>query len=200
MNTVSLEHSERGPTIDRVRAIVAWFFAFNWRGVVARDSSGKKNAASAARLTTCLPFVVLGIVAIVSGGVIAAAIAHQPSRSLVWMVAYLVLVVGVVQIVFGAGQAWLAARVPTRSTTWGQWLVFNVANACVIVGTLCNSTDLVALGTVAFVLALAWFLWGVHRCRHGGWGIAYRVLLALMLVSANVGLVLSVVSHAGYAG
>lgn len=50
------------------------------------------------------PFLVTGIIAIVAGGLIAGAIAHAPSRNLVWMVSYLVLVVGIAECAFGTGR------------------------------------------------------------------------------------------------
>lgn len=149
------------------------------------------------RVIAAAPFAWLAGVAIVGAGFVAAAIAYDATQPLVWMVAYLVLVVGVMQAVFGIGQAWLAERVPGRATTWSQWLLFNVGNAGVIGGTLYKNTVIVAIATLLFALAIAWFLVGVRRCRRHRWGIVYRVLLAFILVSACVGLVISAWSH-GY--
>lgn len=137
----------------------------------------------------------LGTAAILAGGATAAAIAYHPTGHLVWMVAYLVLVVGVMQWVFGAGQAWLAARPPSPAAVWSQWLLFNLGNAGVVAGTLCDRTGLVTAGTLAFVLALAWFLYGVRETRQRGWGMAYRLLLGLVGLSACVGLVISAVGN-----
>jgi hypothetical protein len=53
----------------------------------------------------------------------------------------------------------------------------------------------VAAGTLLFVLAIAWFLFGVRRCRLRAWGTAYRILLVLIFLSACVGLGISFVSH-----
>lgn len=149
------------------------------------------------RVAAAAPFAALGAAAILAGGGTAAAIAYHPTEHLVWMVAYLVLVVGAMQWVFGAGQAWLADRPPPLGMTWGQWVVFNLGNAGVIGGTLGNRTGIVAAGTLLFVVAIGWFLYGVRRCRRRGWGIAYRVLLALIFLSACVGLGISAVSHGG---
>lgn len=147
------------------------------------------------RSGAALPFAATGGAAIIAGGAIAAAVAYHPTQHLIWMVAYLVLVVGVMQCAFGAGEAWLAASVPEPRLAWGQWTLFNVGNAAVIGGTFCDSTAIVAAGTVAFALAVAWFLYGVRHCRHHGWCRAYQVLLALILVSACIGLVISAVSN-----
>ncbi|MGH8189960.1 MAG: hypothetical protein ACREP2_00755 [Rhodanobacteraceae bacterium] len=147
------------------------------------------------RVATGAPFVALGAAAIVAGGATAAAIAYHPTEHLVWMVAYLVLVVGVMQWIFGAGEAWLAERPPAGWETWAQWVLFNLGNAGVIGGTLCDRAEVVAAGTLLFVAAIAWFLWGVRHCRRRGWGNAYRVLLALIFVSACVGLAISAASN-----
>jgi hypothetical protein len=147
------------------------------------------------RAAATAPFAALGAAAILAGGATAAAIAHHPTEHLVWMVAYLVLVVGAMQWVFGAGQAWLAVRPPPFGVVWGQWVLFNLGSAGVIGGTLCNRTVIVAAGTLLFVAAIGWFLHGVRHSRRHGWGIAYRVLLALIFLSACVGLGISAVSH-----
>ncbi len=147
------------------------------------------------RLVAAAPFACLAVLAIIAAGLVAAAIAYNPTEPMVWMVAYLVLVVGVMQAVFGVGQAWLAERVPARSTCWGQWSVFNLGNAGVIGGTLGNSALVVAIGTLLFAVAVAWFLVGVRRSRARGWGIAYRILLVLILVSACVGLAISITTR-----
>lgn len=147
------------------------------------------------RIAACAPFVVLGVAAIIGAGVMAAAIAYHPTQHLVWMVAYLVLVVGVMQCVFGAGQAWLAERAPRAGAVWGQWSLFNLGNAGVIGGTLCSRTSVVAAGTLLFVAATAWFFVGIHRARVRGWGVAYRVLLGLIFLSACTGLAISALSH-----
>ncbi|MGH8214268.1 MAG: hypothetical protein ACREPZ_01015 [Rhodanobacteraceae bacterium] len=147
------------------------------------------------RVAAGAPFAVLGAAAILAGGVTAAAIAYHPTEHLIWMVAYLVLVVGVMQWVFGAGQAWLAERPPAARVAWGQWILFNLGNAGVIAGTLCSRTGVVAAGTLLFVAAIAWFLYGVRHCRWRGWGNAYRILLVLIFLSACIGLVISTVSH-----
>nr|ODU94123.1 MAG: hypothetical protein ABT18_05565 [Rhodanobacter sp. SCN 66-43]OJY84005.1 MAG: hypothetical protein BGP23_15580 [Xanthomonadales bacterium 66-474] len=150
-----------------------------------------------ARIAAGAPFVASGALAILAGGATAAAIAYHPTQHLVWMVAYLVLVVGVMQAVFGAGQAWLAGHPPAGRTIWGQWLLFNLGNTGVIGGTLGNRTDMVAIGTLLYVAAIAWFFVGIRHARVRGWGVAYRVLLGLVFLSACTGVVISAVSRGG---
>lgn len=159
------------------------------------EAPTRAGAACNPRVAAAAPFASLAGLAIIGAGGMAAAIAYHATEPLVWAVAYLVLVVGVMQLVLGVGQAWLAVRAPGPRMAWGQWIVFNLANAGVIGGTLVRNTTMVAAATALFAIALAWFLVGVRRCRHRGWAIAYRSALALVLVSACVGLAISAISH-----
>ncbi len=137
------------------------------------------------------PFWVVAMLAVVGGGLIAAALAHAPSRQAMWLVAYLVLVVGVAQAALAAGQAWLAPSPPSRGLVAGQWLLFNAANALVVAGTLFAHRAWVNVGALLLAAALALFLRGV-RGAGGGWPIhAYRGLALLLGCSALVGVVLA---------
>lgn len=146
---------------------------------------------SDARWRAVRPFAWLGVAAIIAGGLVAAAVAHRPVPSLVWMSAYLVLIVGVAQIVFGAGQGWLSESAPSPGWVAGEWAVFNLGNAGVIAGTLAESFWLVAAGTALFALGIALFLWGTRGGVRRGWLLGYRALLGLIFVSSLVGLGLS---------
>ena len=117
--------------------------------------------------------------------------AHAPSRALVWMVAYLVLVVGVAQAALGAGQAWLATSAPSARLVTLQCLLFNLGSAGVIAGTLMASAPWVTSGTVVFAVALLLFLAGTRGARTGGLSIAYRIGLGLLALGATVGVTLS---------
>lgn len=147
------------------------------------------------RAAAAAPFAVVATLAIIAAGVVAAAIAYAPTQHLIWMVAYLVLVVGVMQWVFGAGQAWLAPQPPAGAVVWSQWGLFNAGSACVIGGTLVNRTGVVAAGVLLFVLAMVAFFLGVRHSPRRGWSIAYHVLLALICLSACIGLAISAASH-----
>ena len=139
-----------------------------------------------------LPFAVLGAAAIIAGGLVAAAVARRPVQHLVWMSAYLVLIVGVAQYVFGVGQARLSQRAPSRPLVWTEWVVFNLGNAGVIVGTLLGRFGVVFAGTLLFAAGIALFLVGARGSWRSGWLAGYRVLLGLILASSLVGLALSV--------
>jgi hypothetical protein len=109
--------------------------------------------AAHARWRAARPFAWLDAVAIVTGGLVAAAVARRPVPRPVWMSAYLVLIVGAAQIVFGAGQAWLPERAPAPGWVAGEWIIFNLGNAGVIAGTLAASFGGVAAGTALFASA-----------------------------------------------
>lgn len=136
-------------------------------------------------------FTATGFIAIIAGGLVAAAVARHPTQHLVWMSAYLVLIVGVAQIVFGAGQVWLSAKAPPPAWLAGEWIIFNLGNAGVIIGTLADSPALVAAGTVLFIIGIALFLIGTRGGPRVGWLIGYRILLGLVFLTSLVGLALT---------
>jgi amino acid transporter len=136
-------------------------------------------------------FGITGALAVVAGGLVAAVTASVPSEYGAWAAAYLVLIVGVAQIALGFGQALLASGIPGRNTVIFEFVTFNVGNASVLAGTLLGYVWLVDAGGVLLVLALVMFLRG-RRAPCDGWlSMAYRVLIAIVLMSIPVGLVLS---------
>lgn len=150
------------------------------------------TSGACGHLRAAWPFLALGGAAIIGGGLVAAIEAHQPVQALVWMSAYLVLVVGIAQIVFGAGQAWLSGRAPAAGRVATEWVVFNLGNAGVIAGTLCDRFVWVLAGTALFATGILLFLLGTRGAVRRGWAVGYRVLLGLMFLSSLVGLVLSI--------
>lgn len=143
------------------------------------------------RLMAVRIFLVTALVAMLAAGFTAAVIAHAPTRLLVWMVAYLVLVAGVAQVVLGLGQALLSAQPPSSRWRIGEWTLFNAGNAGVIAGTLSASTTWVAIGTVLFVASLVAFLFGVRGAGRGWLLFAFRAVLVVVCIGACVGLALS---------
>ncbi len=145
------------------------------------------------RLLAARIFLVAALLAILAAGFVSAATAHAPSRPMMWMVAYLVLVAGVAQGVLGLGQALLPARPPSPRWRAGEWVLFNAGNLGVIAGTLAASTAWVTVGTVLFVASLAAFLAGVRGAGRGGWLLlAFRAVLVIVCLGACVGLALSI--------
>lgn len=137
------------------------------------------------------PSFVVGAASIVAGGLVAAVAATDPSESGIWASAYLVLVAGVAQVALGLGQVWLATSPPGRGAVLGQLALYNVGNAAVIGGTLADRTWLVDAGGVLLAIALGTYLWATRRSRGGRVLLAYRLLIAGVLVSIPVGLVLA---------
>ena len=143
------------------------------------------------RVVSAWPCLVIAALAIVGGGVLAAAMAHAPSRKLLWMVAYLVLVVGVTQTVLGIGQALLATRETAALVRAVECVLFNLGNAGVIAGTMLSKWSLVLMGTLLFAAALAIFLHATRRARGGWLTHVYRALIVCIGGSSIVGLVLA---------
>lgn len=143
------------------------------------------------RLIAARLFLATALVAMLAAGFTAAATAHAPTRLLMWMVAYLVLVVGVAQGVLGLGQALLPVRLPSPRWHAGEWVLFNAGNVGVIAGTLRGSTAWVAVGTVLFVASLVAFLVGVRGAGRGWLLLVFRAVLVITCIGAYVGLGLS---------
>lgn len=137
-------------------------------------------------------FAATAVLAIVLGGLLAAATAHAPTRHLNWLAGYLVLVVGVAQYVLGAAGSHLVARPRARGAVRWHWAILNLGHAGVIAGTLVPSFALVAAGTVVYIVGTGWFgLVTLSASRRDMRILAYRVLVVALLVTAVVGLGLS---------
>lgn len=156
-----------------------------------RGDASAVSPALRERLLATRIFLMTAVAALLVAGFTAAAVAHAPTRLLVWMVAYLVLVAGVAQGVLGLGQALLPARLPSGRWRAGEWVLFNLGNVGVIVGTLWASTAWVVVGTVLFVASLIAFLFGVRGAGRGWLLLAFRTVLVMTCLGACVGLGLS---------
>ncbi len=143
------------------------------------------------RLASTMPWLVTSGLAVLAGGLTAAAAAHAPTQPLVWMSAYLVLVAGMGQAGLGVGQAMLSIQSPSQRFVAAQWMMLNAANVGVVAGTLSGHLWLVAMGISGFVMALALFIYGVRNARQGWQTHLYRALAALLGIGATVGMTLS---------
>lgn len=149
------------------------------------------------RFPAARPFVVIGGLAIVAGGLVAAVTSAAPSEHGAWAAAYLVLVVGVAQVGLGVGQALLAPTPPARRLVLVECVMWNGGSAAVLAGAVLDSVPLVDAGGVVLALALAALWWGVRGPGHrAGWATgwawwAYRGVIVVVLVSILVGLVLA---------
>lgn len=144
---------------------------------------------------TLLPFLVVGTVCVIAGGLVSAATAPSPSELGSWAAAYLVLVGGVAQIGLGAGPALFGARASQR-TVLAEIVGWNLGNAAVIAGTLAGVGVVVDLGGAALLVVLVLLLRavltaGVAPAGRDRWlQRSYVALVVLLIVSIPVGLVL----------
>lgn len=141
--------------------------------------------------TISLPFRLVGVVAIVAGGLIAAATARAPTQPIVWMVAYLVLITGIVQYVLGVGLEQLPRKTVPTVTKWGTWLVLNAGHIGVIAGTLATSFVVLMGGTLLYDIAILWMAWAIRANHQPKKATGYWVLVAIMFISSVIGLALS---------
>lgn len=150
-----------------------------------------------ARWPQVRPFLVVGAVCVVAGGITAAVTRPTGFEVGSWLAAFLVLVGGVAQIALGVGQAWVAVEPPEPRTVTVELTAWNLGVAGTIVGTLTATPVVTTLGGIATVVALGAF---VRAARDANAGFAvlravYRWTAAIVLVSIPVGLALAWVRH-----
>lgn len=143
------------------------------------------------------PFVITAAVVTVGAGLLSAALAHNPTRLLMWMVAYLVLVGGVVQALLALVQAHLATSAPSGRWIACEWTLFNVGSLGVLLGRMVQVPWLGAAGTGMFVASLGLFFFALRGSAHGAWLALYRAILLICILGAGTGLVLSLAGALG---
>lgn len=162
-----------------------------------RSGVGRSESELIARWPAVRPFLVVGSVCIVAGGVVAAVTRPTGFELGSWLAAYLVLVGGVAQIGLGTGQAWLAQAPPRWEEVRTEVVAWNLSVVATVVGTLLAAPIVTTVGGIALVVALGRFLVGVRTTGAGSRlvRVAYRGLTAIVLVSTPVGLVLAWIRH-----
>lgn len=143
------------------------------------------------------PFVIVGSVAVIAGGVTAALTRPTDFELGSWLAAYLVLVGGVAQIALGLGQAWLADQPPRAAVVRSEVASWNLGSAATIVGSLASVPLVTTVGGAATFVALALFF---RAARSGGpelrWPrLLYLGLIAIVMISTPVGLALAWIRH-----
>jgi hypothetical protein len=144
-----------------------------------------------------LPFLVVGILCVIAGGLDAAATAPAPTEHGTWSAAYLVLVCGVAQAGLGVGQALSTTRSRT-SVVAMQVAGWNLGNAAVLIGTVTEFIVLVDVGgALLFVILVllarelivagVWPVNGVQRWFRYGYGL----LILILLLSVPTGVILA---------
>lgn len=146
--------------------------------------------------TLLRPFAVIGGIAVVAGGLVAAVTGPLQLAAGSWLAAYLVLVVGVAQLAFGAGRVWLPDRPgDTAGTILTELLGWNIGSLLVMLGVEITQPLVVAVGSLALVVALVLFLRAVAhpRADRRTWVWVYRLLAVFLAGSVVVGTALAVV-------
>ena len=161
-----------------------------WRpDVAAQPARGRSDTR---RQASAAPFVAIGVVCVIAGGLVAAVTAPVATESSSWASAYLVLVAGVAQIGLGLGSSVLAPRPPSRVSRIGTLALWNLGNGSVLAGVLLDLTTLVDTGGVALVIALVLALRTVRRSTGPALLLrAYWLLVVVLGLSIPIGLVLS---------
>ncbi|MGH7911178.1 MAG: hypothetical protein ACREQM_00855 [Candidatus Dormibacteraceae bacterium] len=139
------------------------------------------------------PFVAFGAGCVVAGGLVAAAGGVSPSASVSWAAAYLVLVAGVAQVALGLGTALLSRRSAPRAPRNVELGCWNLGNAGVLVGTLCQFEVVLVAASLLLLVALALFAYWTRRPPGTPWWLplGYRVLLAILALSVPAGVFLA---------
>ena len=150
-------------------------------------------AAPASPARTDLPFRLLALVWVLTGGLTAAVTGPLGLEHGSWSAAFQVLVGGVLQGVLGIAQHGLAARAPGRGVLLAELLTWNLGGLAVIGGTVLGAPLLVDAGGALLVVTMMLMLRAVGRRADGPtWLLwVFRAALVLTALSIPVGLVLA---------
>lgn len=143
-------------------------------------------------------FIGVAIVAIITGGVTSAFSARHPSRFVMWLTAYLVLVVGVIQI--GLASIYKLITLPVGWLIVLGFILFNLGNIAVIIGRWLKSWHkqarfVVYLGGLLLAIAMI-IMGGLSFAASFSWAqVIFLSLVVIILVTMPIGLVLSARPH-----
>lgn len=140
------------------------------------------------------PFVVLGAIGVVGGGLLSAAMAGAPSYHASWAVAYIVLIPGVAQLVLGVAQTALTDGALRGSTITAEVICWNLGNAAVVAGTLAGIPAVLYLGDALILATLAVILAAVRHARRGPILATTWVVAAILVVGVPVGSIIQAIT------
>lgn len=153
--------------------------------------------SSSASVSPSQAFRIVGAVAIIAGGMLAAVTGPLGLSKGSWAAAYLVLVAGVAQYVMGIAVAhWHSAR--SSAPNWWWFALWNLGHIGVVGGTVIGSTAVVFVGSGVLVVALVLAFLATFRTDGGAHHLlltGYRILLVLLAISIPVGMVISAVRN-----
>ncbi|MGY5765324.1 hypothetical protein ACXET9_08985 [Brachybacterium sp. DNPG3] len=157
------------------------------------EPSAATAATAASPARGDLPFRLLALAWVITGGLTAAITGPLGLEHGSWSAAFQVLVGGVMQGVLGIAQQGLADRAPGRGVLATELLTWNVGGLAVIGGTVLGTPLLVDAGGALLVVTMVLMLRAVGRRAAGPvWLLwVFRAALVLTAVSIPVGLVLA---------
>ncbi len=142
--------------------------------------------------TAARPFIVLAIAAIIVGGLLSAFFAAEPSRIIMWVSAFLVLVLGIGQLTLGTVVRHITGE-PRVTLAAAICALYNLAGFAIIAGTVQKDQFhyLVAIGSGGLWIALLGHMWLTQRSLEASWRGFYYVMMVILLVSTAIGVSIS---------
>lgn len=162
------------------------------RPVEGREPDGV--AAGTVRVPPAvMPFLAVGIAAVIGGGMVAAISRPAGWERGPWVAAFLVLVVGVGQVGLAIGQSAVLRGGLSRRTVVAELGLGNVGASLVIVGTLSSSPVIATVGSLLFGVTIVLFARHSRgsRGRRGWVQRSYLALLVVLAASVPIGIALS---------
>ena len=161
------------------------------------DVPARLQDAAHERCHAAWPFVAIGIVSIVAGGLVAALTRPLELDAGPWIAAYLVLVNGVAQAGLGAGQAGLTRHAPSARVVLVEVVAWNASTTTIILGTLIGWPLLTTAGALSLILAVGCLIRQVPRApaSHRWPTVVHWSLAVLVALSAPIGVLLAWVRH-----
>ena len=142
------------------------------------------------------PFLAIGGIAIIGGGLVAAATRPLEFELGPWLAAFLVLVVGVAQITLGAGQIALVDNPPSAVVVWAEAALWNGGVAMTLIGTYREQPLITTLAAVPTIAAIILFVAaGSGRHRHRWLQVVHRTFAMMIAVSVPIGVRLAWSRH-----
>ncbi|HEX7368228.1 MAG TPA: hypothetical protein VF261_01060 [Candidatus Saccharimonadales bacterium] len=139
-------------------------------------------------------FILISVAAMVAGGCVMAFSARTPSWEKAWASAYLVLIAGLALL--GFVSAWHALAQPGFGLALAAFVLYNLGNACVLLGTICKASLkthslVVNAGGAALAAAMILLLLAI-RHTPASWTLTGCITLVIViLVSMPIGLFMS---------
>jgi len=138
-------------------------------------------------------FYYLSFIAIIAGGAISAFTARTPTRLMMWLTAYLVLVVGVIQ--FGLIYYWNQLDITPSWPCVTGFVIYNLGNIAVIVGRMLkgnhSALGCVYLGGIALAISMILLIASTWAAPFNPAHFIYLTFAVVILISMPIGVTMS---------